>query len=216
MGLIDRLQALGQHLKLIEMTPSKEKAPRKISTRIISLQDLTREVHGEKKTVRDDWPPELSLSFEQVFAAAGVETNTDTWTIERLRQWLLAEPHRTTDRPAAQQALLELLAAEKVPVEQLLKDAMMRDQALDIFEKKVCEKMTERAAARQKTKTEIEAQIAECKREAALLENAAQNDEKQLQDWRQRKEAYEKELTWAVDFLMERRQKERPQIGGDK
>jgi hypothetical protein len=209
MGLMDRLQALGHQLKLIEMAPACHDSPRKISTRIISLQELAQEIYRDKKPVQKDLTEELSVSFDQIFTAAGIQNDPARWTIERLRERLLAEPYSAMDRHTAQRAILEELTAENVSPEDLIKDAMARDQSLDAFENGVRGKMRDRAAVWEKRKKEIETRISELKEEADHLEKVAQEDKKVLRDWQQRKEEHEKEMTWAVEFLLERRQKER-------
>jgi hypothetical protein len=146
----------------------------------------------------------LSVAFARIFEAAGIKAGAQGWTSERLVTTLHGDPYPKLDRPAVQRALLELLAREKVRVEELVKDAVSRDQALDRYEAFAEQKMKERAAARARRTSELETRIRELQAECEKLAATAQQEEERWTEWRRRKAAQEKELAWAIGYLLDR------------
>ena len=223
MALLERLRELGSQLKILQVTggppavpdpgsplpvgaPAAKAKPGggRIPMRTLKLSDLETEFRAEELRALAEGPVELSIAFAQVFEAAGIKPGAHRWTIERLATTLRAEPFSKLDRPAAQRALLELLAKEKVPVEDLVKDAVSRDGALDRYQSFAEQKMKERAAARARKASELQAKIRELEAECEKLAATAQDEEERSREWHRRKVAQEKELAWAVGYLLDR------------
>ena len=205
MNLIELLRAVGDRLGIVEMRPATSAAPSaKIQTRTISLKDLLTEIRQDEVRVLAELPAELSIPFEQIFATAGVKAAAHGWTVERLKQVLQTEAHQPKDRVEAQKAILNLLANENVSVEEVVKDAVARDQALDAFEVFVREKMERRIAARLRKRSELESRIRTLQEELDRLQGEAAQDEKQWRQWQHNKKAMEQELAWAVGYLIDR------------
>jgi hypothetical protein len=205
MSLFGQLEALGRRLKIIEADPGKpnNQVP-KVTTRNITLGELTSEVRAEDVRALAELPAELSVDFEKVFQAAGVKPDPNGWTIERLKELLGTEPFKNLDRSAAQKALLAKLAEEKVQVEDLVKDAVARDRALDAFATFVRKKMDERKAARQRKITEKEAQIRALQDECVRQNEENKADDDHWKKWHRKKADYEKDLARAVGYLLEK------------
>ena len=102
------------------------------------------------------------MAFDKVFEAAGIKPGRHGWTVERLQRPAAARASSSRmDRAAAQKALLARSGRRRSHVEDLVKDAVARDQALDAFEEFVRGKMDDRMEARAAASwREIEAQIA--------------------------------------------------------
>jgi hypothetical protein len=205
MGLFDQLQTLGRRLKIIEAGPAKP-GPQvaKITTRNITLSELATEVKAKDVQALSELPAELSVEFEKVFQAAGVPSDPKSWTIERLKQLLRSDPFKNLDRSAAQKALLAKLAEEKTQAEDLVKDALARDQALDAFENFVRKKMEERSAARERKIAEKESQVRALQEECRRMKEENKIDGQHWKKWHRKKSDYEKELAWAVGYLLEK------------
>jgi hypothetical protein len=198
MGLLDQLRAVSEKIGLLEArAPSKSVKPVKVQTRSITLAELTTELRSEEIRALADLPAELSVDFERVFEAAGIKASPGAWNAERLKQVLRTDAIKKLERKTAQIAVLNLLALDKVPVENVVKDVIARDQALDAFEAFVRRKLEDRRAARVRQIEDLEEQ-----RKRLIAEN--EEDAERWRKWLESKRATERELAWAVGYLIDR------------
>jgi hypothetical protein len=198
MGLLDQLRAVSEKIGLLEArSPSKSAKPAKIQTRSVTLAELTTEVRSEEIRALAELPAELSVDFDRVFDAAGIKSAPGAWNAERLKQVLRTDAIKKLERKTAQTAVLNLLALDKVPVEDVVKDVIARDQALDAFEAFVRRKLEDRRAARERQIEDLEEQ-----RKHLLAEN--EEDAARWQKWLESKRATERELAWSVGYLIDR------------
>jgi hypothetical protein len=198
MGLLEQLRAVSEKIGLLEArSPSKSAAPVKIQTRSITLAELTTELRSEEIRALADLPAELSVDFERVFQAAGIKGAPGAWNAERLKQVLRTDAIKKLERKTAQIAVLNLLALDKVPVEDVVKDVIARDQALDAFEAFARRKLEDRRAARERQIEDLEEQ-----RKRLIAEN--EGDAERWRQWLESKRAAERELAWAVGYLIDR------------
>ena len=205
MSLLDRLHELGERLRIFEAQPKGKSAkPAKISTRTVSLADLTTEIRQDELRALAELPAELSVAFEKVFEAAGIKSPPHGWTAARLKQLLESDQFKTMDRPSVQRSVLNILADEKVDVEEIVKDVIAHDQALDAFETFTRKKMLDRIAARQKKVAEVETQIASLQEQRERLTHETETDEQQWTAWLERKRAYERDLSRTISYLVDR------------
>jgi hypothetical protein len=203
MGLLDALQALGCQLKLIQMAPKTKNGLTKIATKSITLKELMIEVDRDTVKALAQTPTEFDIPFEKVFESAGIKPHPTGWNIDRLRQVLLSEKYKAMDCKTVQKSILELLAAEKVEIEYLVKDAVARDQALDAFEGYVVAKIQKLSASRQNKAAEIEMQMQELARQLDRLKEEERLESQRLKEWQKTKAEYDKDLTKTVDLLTE-------------
>jgi hypothetical protein len=205
MRLLERLQALGDRLGILEKAEKLVvHEPETIRTRTITLAELMTEIRAEEVHALAERPAELSVTFEKLFETAGIKPAAHGWTIMKLGELLRSSRFKELERGAAQKGILEALAADSVGVEDLIKDAVARDKALDAYEAFVHRKMNERVARRARRLAEIETQVQALKEERARLEDNGQTDEAQWQAWRKQKQAQEKQLAWTVGFLIDK------------
>jgi hypothetical protein len=108
------------------------------------------------------------------------------------------------DAPSVQKAVLGLLSTEKAEVEDLVKDAMARDRSLDAYDEYVRKKMKERSTTRQRRVVELQAQIKDLEQECARQAEEEKADGERFREWLRRKIAYEKDMAWALGFLVDR------------
>src|ERR1043165_7762346 len=162
MAVLDQLKTVASKLGIIRVVsaPAEKTADEgeKIQTRSVTLAQLMSEVQAEEVAALAALPADLSVPFEKVCEAAGVKP-TSRWTVDRLRDVLRGDKYKSLAREAAQKAIVAELTAEKAAVEDVVKDAIGRDQALDAFEKFAKAKMDKRTEARQRKTVEIESQI---------------------------------------------------------
>jgi hypothetical protein len=170
----------------------------------VTLAELVTEIRSEEVRALAELPAELSVSFEKIFEAAGIAPPAGGWTIDRLRELLLGEKFKDRERTDVQKIRLETLAADKVQVEDLVKEAVARDTALDAYEKFVRGKMEHRKASRERRVAEIESRIQELEDEKKSLKEKGREDEEQWRAWRRQKQAAEKNLAWTVGYLIDK------------
>jgi hypothetical protein len=202
MGLLQKLQALGCQLKLVQMVPQTSTAPEKIETRSVTLQELTTELKTENVRILAESPVELTIQFEKIFETAGIVPSSIGWTIERFCNLLRTAPFSELAPKNLQRAVLETFASENVSAEDIIKDALAKDQALDAFEKFIDKKIKERSSARQMRLMEIEKQIGLLQQERDQLQRDNREEPLGMSQWQRRKQTYEKEIFETVDFLM--------------
>lgn len=205
MSLLDLLQTVGGRLGILE-APSGADAgePEKIVTRTVTLDELRSQIQSEHVRALAELPAELGLPFEKIFEAAGVGVPAHGWTVARLKALLLTEPYRGQERAAAQLALLNALHSAQVPPEDLVREAVAQDQALDAFESFACRKTQDRLAAAEHRVAELDARLQALQEERSRLAGHLQEEQEHLRSWRRRKRAYERELAAAVGYLTER------------
>jgi hypothetical protein len=205
MALVSWLTSVGGKLRILSTAPAKtDAAPAKMTMQSVSLKDLVMEVQDEQVRALAELPAELSIAFDKVFEAAGVKPPPHGWTIGKLEELLKTEQYKSMDRAAAQKAVLGILQAQKAAVEDLVKDAIARDQALESFAEFARKKMEVRNEARQSKMAEIKSQIAELQSQCQAMDQEAKLDHEHWCKWYQGKTAYEKEMAWALGYLMEK------------
>ena len=207
MNLGQTLRNLGGRLGILRVVAMEETpgntAPRKVITRTITLKDLATDVRRDEVRLLAERPAELEVPFAKVFEAAGVKPPANGWTVERLGAAVNTDKFKAMDRKAAQKTVLEMLASEKVTVEDIVKDALAQDQALDAYDVFVRRKMEERAEARQRRVDEIRSQIKELEQECAMRIEESKADRDRWQAWLARKIAHEEEMAQALSYLLD-------------
>lgn len=209
MNVIKMLQDLGGRLGVVRVVAAANGTapaggPKKLTTRTVTLRDLTAEVRADEVRALAEMPAELSVEFSRIFEAAGVKPAAHGWTIERLISLLRTDQYRAMEAPSVQKAVLGLLAAEKASVEDLVKDAMARDSSLDAYDEFVRKKMKDRDAARQRRIAELQTQIKDLEQECARQAEEGRADQERLDQWLDRKAACEMDMAWALEFLVDR------------
>ena len=185
------LRKLGDRLGIIELAgdPQHPSAPVKIQTRTITLDELLS-IHLKSVKHLAEQPADLPASFEDVFKAAGIQTPSSGWTVDRLCKLLNDDRLRTLDRAALQRETLETLAREKVDAADIVKDAIARDQALDAFADFTAKKREQWLAERREEQRQLERQIAE--------------SEKKWKEWRALKRERERDMARAIEYLIDK------------
>jgi hypothetical protein len=174
-----------------------------VITRTITLKDLATDVRRDEVRLLAERPAELEVPFAKVFEAAGVKPPANGWTVDRLGSILRTDKFKAMDRKAAQKTVLEILAAEQVTVEDIVKDALAQDQALDAYDAFVRRKREERAAARRRRVDEIRSQIKELEQQCARQVEESKVDRERWQAWLARKIAHEEDMAQALAYLLD-------------
>jgi hypothetical protein len=199
MNLLGALRRLGDRLGIIELShdPQQPSVPVKIETRAITLAELIMTIQIAEVRELAELPAELSVSFEDVFKAAGIEAPPGGWTVDRLLEFVNSDRIRKMDHADAQREILSMLAAEKVDTAAVVKDAISRDQALDAFEESISKK-------RQQWQTEKKQLLAELKEQQQQLEQEIDSEEQKWNEWRRMKRQRELDMARAVGYLIDK------------
>jgi len=219
MSLLDRLLALGEGLGIVCSQPSGESEVAKVSTRTVTMKDLCAEVQrsqGRQGSQGSEGsqggtgfepvlpPQELTVEFDKVFQASGLKPLASPWTIEHVAKVLEGPPYTGRERPDVQRMLLEAIKAAGFCVEDVIKDALARDKAIDQFATRCRAKLDEQAAAGERTKAQLQDQIKQLQRQCEELDADARTAAEQWKQWWARKLAFEERMAWATGFLLDR------------
>jgi hypothetical protein len=205
MSFFDFLQTMGGRLGILEASPKTMLGePSKIVTRTVTLEELKTQIRSEEVRTLADLPAELTVPFEKIFETAGVRPAAQGWNVARLKAFLQTAPHPDKERDAVQKALLEALSTDQIRPEDLVKEAMAQDQALDAFEAFVNKKVADHMVLAQHQMAEIEARIQAQQAERTRLAERLRQDQEKLREWRRNKRAYERELAATIGYLTDR------------
>ena len=205
MGLVNWIYSVGGKLRILQVSTQQEvRQAVAIQMRTVTIEQLTSEIRGKEVQALAQLPAELSLEFDKVFDAAGVKPAEHGWTIVKLQELLDTPQYKSMKAPDVQQAVLGLLQAQKAPVEDLVKDAVARDQALDAFEEFARKKMQVRDEARQREVIDIKAQIDQLQKQCQQLADDATSDKQQWRAWHKKKTDYEKTMAAALGHLLDK------------
>ncbi len=202
MNLFDLLQTMGGRLGILEAAAKgKAEEPVKVVTRSVSLEELKTNIKAESMQDLANLPSELTLPFEQIFEAAGIAAPAHGWNLSRLRALLLAASRKNLDRVAVQQMLLDALRTDAAPAEDLVREAVAQDQALDAFETLLDKKMGTETALLESRIDTLEIRMRELQSEREQLMEQMRFKREKLNEWRRRKRAYERDLASTIGYL---------------
>jgi len=191
MDLLGALRKLGDRLGILEMSREAQppSAPVKIQTRTVTLAELIMTIRVTEVQSLAELPSELSISFDDVFKAAGISAPPGGWTVDKLMEFVSNDPIRELDRSEAQRETLRRLAADHVDPADVIKDAISRDKALDAFADSIFEKRQRWVAEMRQEIREIEKQIAD--------------EQEKWNQWRRKKRQREQDMARAIGYLID-------------
>lgn len=204
MSFIKLLEGIGDRLGILETAAGPDASLAvTIQTRIVTLRELSSEINSGEVRALADLPAELAMDFEKIFETAGIALPPKGWTVDKLRQLVGSERYKGMSKEEVQKSILDLLSSESVPAEEVVRDAMARDKALDSFEAFVGEKIHDHVEARNKKILEIEQQIKDLQEEIAGLKEKAKAEEEKWREWRKEKRAREREMALAISYVVD-------------
>jgi len=204
MSLMTLLEVWGGKLGILEMGRAQTpQTPAKIETRTVTLAQLSTEIRSDDVRALADQPAELTVPFEKIFETAGIVGGKKGWTVHKLLNLLRSDPLKSEARDNAQKRILEILRSDEVSAEEIVRDAMARDKALDSFEVFARQKMEEHRLAREQKIANLRAKIEELNEELSETESRKKSDDGRWAEWRKRKKAEEQEMAWAIGFVID-------------
>lgn len=204
MSIIDQLRAVGGRLGILHIEqPKTASTPTKVVTRVVSLAELESEVATAGGALQARQRAEMTRDFKGICAAAGVPEPKHGWTIERLEHELRQPAIAALDRPSAQAAILEALRSAGVPVEDVVRDAVARDQALDAYASELRGQLAKRGRARTERRAEIAQEIERLTAESEQLEKSHAGEREHWLAWWTLKHENEVAMAWALGHLLD-------------
>lgn len=159
------------------------------------------------KPVTTSAVPADVTDFAAVYEEAGIELPPHGYGIDKAGEMLASKRLASMGREVKAAAVLAALEAASVPIRDVIKDAVLRDQSLDAFE---AAKLHEVQELRQKAesrivaiKEEIDAFLRDKNAEIESLKNASEAAQKALLDLQVRKRREEDRLQDLVSHFIE-------------
>ena len=209
MSLLDWIHDIGGKLRIVQVdgacepSPDREDGP-DVVTKSLTLAQLMREMSERDMQALSELPAELSVPFTAIFEAAGVITPPHGWDVEKLRTLLSEKPYSDLTGDALTQAVIARLDCDNVTAEDLARDAVGRDQAIDAFEEHARGKMQVRADCRRRKIEEMRAQVFDLEEKIRNLEEETTRDRQNWRAWHLKKTNYEKMMAGALACLLDR------------
>jgi hypothetical protein len=166
----------------------------------VSLDDLIEQKNAED-LARSVEAPELALEFTAIYKALKVTPALHGWDIDKMLELLGSAPAGCQGRGALKKYVLDLLARNNIPSQDIIKDAVSRDRALDAYEHFVFKQRCMRQDRRNAKVASLKAQVEECQRAMAAIEAAEAGDAAAFAAWLEKKIAKEEQLVDVVSLL---------------
>ena len=203
MPIVEWLKAAGGRLGLVHFVSTSAQAPgpKKVPTRVVTMKELLAEARAAEPASAPA-PADLGRSFDEIYRDAGVTPPVHGWTVQRLAEWLRGEADLKAPRETLQLGILHKLASEKAHVQDIVRDALARDQALDAYEVAMGRALKEREADRRRRAGQVEEELKGIQARLAQIADESHRDAARLEEWREKKAAIEQEMAWTLDFLI--------------
>ncbi len=198
MKVLEFLKKLAANAKLIQIIEETEQEKKsKIETLRISLPHLIR----KKELQENESAPELNTPFDKIYELYKIKPPAHGWDIDKVVNMLSSRGFKEINCPEAKKALQDIAAGNNILSQDIIKDALSRDQALDSYEQFVYKRIQERIKTREGKRDSLNQKIQECRQEISQLESAQARDKEGFEKWVGKKVLKEEELVNVVSLL---------------
>jgi DNA-binding transcriptional MerR regulator len=153
-------------------------------------------------------------SFAEIYAAAEIHPPAHGFTIEKVGDMLRSEHIRTLPRDVKRSSVLVALEAVGAPIQDVIQDAMKRDQALDTFEsvqeRALNQLEAQKTQENQQIQAEIDRVVAEQRSRIQANSDAIAKEKERFFAWRLKKQEEEQKIADSVSYFVENN----PIVGG--
>jgi hypothetical protein len=154
-------------------------------------------------------------SFAEIYAAAEIHPPTHGFTIEKVGDMLHSEHIRNLPRDVKKSSILLALESVGAPVQDIVQDAMKRDQALDTFEsvqeRALNQLEAQKTQENQEIQTEIDRLLADHKARIQANNEQVAKEKERFFAWRLKKQEEEQKIADSVSYFVT----ENPITGGN-
>jgi cell division protein FtsB len=194
------LQRLGVKAGLLHIEEKEQAIDTGVfETRVVSLSALLQQ---QDETLAEP-PAELTLDFRQIFDAVKEHDFPHGWNVDRVSEFLKSDACRNLPHAEQKKALLEALGKEGIPADDVVKDALSRDRALDSYQDFLAKKLKLRGEAIEERINELQKQIEESRRRIEQLKSSVHLMESGYQNWIERKTRAEEDMVAIVSLIAE-------------
>jgi DNA-binding transcriptional MerR regulator len=145
-------------------------------------------------------------SFTEIYQAAEIQSPPHGFTIEKVAQMLGSEHIRSLPRDVKRSSVLVALDAVGVPIQDVIQDAVKRDQALDTFERVQEQALTQLQAQidkeNQQHQAEIDRVMADYRSRIQANNDKLAKEKERFYDWRLKKQEEEQKIADAVSYFV--------------
>jgi len=151
-------------------------------------------------------PVSNPTSFAEIYQAAEIHPPSHGFTIEKVGDMLRSEHIRTMPREVKRSSVLVALEAVGAPLQDVIQDAMKRDQALDTFESVQEKALNQLEAQKQQENQQIQAEIdrvlAEHRSRIQANNDEVAKEKERFFAWRLKKQEEEQKIADAVSYFV--------------
>ena len=147
-----------------------------------------------------------AASFAEIYQAAEIHPPSHGFTIEKVGDMLRSEHIRNLPRDVKRSSVLVALEAAGAPIQDVIQDAMKRDQALDTFESVQEKALNQLEAQKQQENQQIQAEIdrvlAEHRSRIQANNDEVAKEKERFFAWRLKKQEEEQKIADAVSYFV--------------
>ena len=151
-------------------------------------------------------PVNNPTSFSEIYQAAEIHPPPHGFTIEKVGDMLRSEHIRNLPRDVKRSSVLVALEAVGAPIQDVIQDAMRRDQALDTFESVQERSLNQLEAQKTQENQEIQAEmdrlLADHKARIQANNDAISKERERFFAWRLKKQEEEQKIADAVSYFV--------------
>jgi len=153
-------------------------------------------------------------SFAEIYQAAEIHPPAHGFTIEKVGDMLHSEHIRNLPRDVKKSSILVALEASGAPIQDVIQDAMKRDQALDTFEavqeKALNQLEAQKTQENQQIQAELDQLLADRRARMQANNDAVAKEKERFFAWRLKKQEEEQKIADSVSYFVT----ENPIAGG--
>jgi hypothetical protein len=151
-------------------------------------------------------PVNNPTSFTEIYEAAEIHPPAHGFTIEKVGEMLRSEHIRNLPREVKRSSVLVALEASGVPLQEVIQDAMKRDQALDTFEsvqeKSLNQLQSQKEQENQQIQAEMDRVVAERRSQIQANNDAVSKEKERFFAWRLKKQEEEQKIADSVSYFV--------------
>jgi hypothetical protein len=188
------------------LRPEESEATPPTSSAAQTVADIARSVNPAGPPPTFTAPISNPTSFAEIYAAAEIHPPTHGFTIEKVGEMLHSEHIRNLPRDVKKSSILVALEAAGAPIQDVIQDAMKRDQALDTFESVQERALNQLEAQKTKENQDIQAEldrlVGEHKSRIQANSDAIAKEKERFFAWRLKKQEEEQKIADAVSYFV--------------
>ncbi len=202
MKVLDFLKQLAANAKLIQIIDEAETGKEESVAGGTTVVSLPRLIAAQGETIDDpESIPELNVPLGKIYEMFKISPPPGSWDVDKVIQVLAAASIEDLGSDKAKKALKDILTKHNVATPEIIKNAILREKALDDYERFVYGKLQERAVSREKQIASLKQQIEDCNKSIEQLESSQLRDKDLFAEWVSKKTGTEEELLKVVGLL---------------